>query len=171
MPSHLSEDTMPKYTVHLTFIGTVAVTREVSADSEDQALDYALTHDKYVETKCEAEELTQLVCHHVECDGPAYTHDCATCRFIGTIPTRTDPVDVWFHDADEGEGTLIIRFSSDGPDYSSMPPSYWRRALANREHSRKDKIALIALTMLELNFIDKHERLHATFGEGESSDD
>lgn len=80
---------------------------------------------------------------------PLWTHDCEECRFAGSFSVsehhaedtdgREPPVvtkhDVWL----TCEGSLLIRDSSDGPDYHSFP---LRTALSVAEKSRKWKLAL-----------------------------
>lgn len=60
---------------------------------------------------------------------PLFEHDCANpgcCRFAG----RTLRCDVWTHRGITGEQGLIMRRSSDGPDYSSWPDLRYARMSA-----------------------------------------
>ena len=60
---------------------------------------------------------------------PTHTHDCKACNYLGTIVGQTPdvagkPVDLYHckNSIGSGEdGSVIARFSSDGPDYSSVP--------------------------------------------------
>jgi hypothetical protein len=45
---------------------------------------------------------------------PLYKHDCAICVFLGTF----NEADLYFHHGPL-ERTVVARYSSDGPDYSS----------------------------------------------------
>ena len=48
---------------------------------------------------------------------PRYTHDCDRCLFLGQLGDRD-----WYYCAEQiGGGSVIGRYSSDGPDYWSMP--------------------------------------------------
>jgi hypothetical protein len=54
------------------------------------------------------------------CEGPRYSHDCDACIFLG----REDDFDVYLcpdHVGGKLRGTLLARWSSNGPDYWSMP--------------------------------------------------
>jgi hypothetical protein len=46
-----------------------------------------------------------------------YQHDCKNCTFIKSI----DNTDIYICYTCIGGPSIITRFSSDGPDYSSMP--------------------------------------------------
>lgn len=47
-----------------------------------------------------------------------FAHDCAACRLIASVePTDGRCFDLYVCD---GEGSLVVRTSSDGPDYASM---------------------------------------------------
>jgi hypothetical protein len=79
-------------------------------------------------------------------DGPAHDHDCGECVFVGgDAPVDgekpVNQVDMWIHlhDNHGGGPSLIRRYSSDPPDYSSVPlnaggtiPRYARVAEAAR---------------------------------------
>jgi hypothetical protein len=73
---------------------------------------------------------------------PAYEHDCADCRFVGTDhPVAGEPavnqVDMYVHVSPQ-HYTLIRRYSSDPPNYGSweypghMTPRYQRVLDAGR---------------------------------------
>jgi hypothetical protein len=47
---------------------------------------------------------------------PRYTHDCDVCIFVGHF----ERYDVHYCPRCDG-GSLIMRFSNDGPEYASMP--------------------------------------------------
>lgn len=55
---------------------------------------------------------------------PEHEHDCDTCRHLETIFIKGEWRDLYFCDRSDG-GTLIARYSSDGPDYSSYPLFIW----------------------------------------------
>ena len=46
---------------------------------------------------------------------PLYKHDCNNCTFLGTFNNE----DLYFCKQGGHIPTLIVRYSSDGPDYSS----------------------------------------------------
>lgn len=47
-----------------------------------------------------------------------FEHDCNVCRFVGQLGRE----DVWVHERPDGaDNTLIRRWGSDGPEYSSLP--------------------------------------------------
>ena len=56
---------------------------------------------------------------------PAYKHDCDKCTFLGTIlvkdidETGKEGGEVDLYHCDGNIPTVIARYSSDGPDYSS----------------------------------------------------
>jgi hypothetical protein len=52
-----------------------------------------------------------------------HTHDCSSCRLIG----RSGEEDVWYC---EDQSSLVLRFGSEGPDYSSLPMWTARAAMA-----------------------------------------
>ena len=59
-------------------------------------------------------------------NAPYFKHDCDTCRFRGSlveidVDGSSQVVDVYTCDNDSG--TVVRRFSSDGPDYASFPRS------------------------------------------------
>lgn len=48
-----------------------------------------------------------------------FAHDCAACRLIASVaPSDGRAFDLYVCD---GEASLIVRTSSEGPDYASMP--------------------------------------------------
>jgi hypothetical protein len=49
---------------------------------------------------------------------PNHIHDCKCCQFIGGIQHNDKPVDLYYHSGSI-ESTVIARYSSNGPDYSS----------------------------------------------------
>lgn len=75
---------------------------------------------------------------------PAFQHDCNACDYLGTLSDNVKGTrDLYYHDGDYQErGTVIIRHSSRGDDYTSFPrpiaeimakqspDSDYRRALA-----------------------------------------
>lgn len=46
---------------------------------------------------------------------PLHKHDCTECHFYGTIKQPLGWADVY-----ECKGTVVLRYSSDGPDYRSV---------------------------------------------------
>lgn len=84
---------------------------------------------------------------------PGYEHDCEDCEFLGfvsgTHPRNTNPVqvvyDLYYCKNCDG-GTVIARYGSKGPQYSSCPISMlsvglnpallWARALLQMREMR-----------------------------------
>lgn len=63
---------------------------------------------------------------------PRFKHDCTSpgcCLFAG----RTLHCDVYTHTSRGGEPGLIMRRSSEGPDYSSWPALRYARMLAQQD--------------------------------------
>ena len=66
---------------------------------------------------------------------PAHSHDCSGgCRFYGTVTFGDVAVDVYCHDhPTDGTVSLVLRYSSDGPDYWSFlharpePTTWWQQ--------------------------------------------
>lgn len=50
--------------------------------------------------------------------GPVYAHDCDDCVFLGHYEGH----DLYFCPKEADEGTVIARWSGDGPDYASGLP-------------------------------------------------
>lgn len=50
---------------------------------------------------------------------PIYTHDCSHCTFLGTVADSDGQKYDLYHHSSSFEDTVIARFGSDGPDYSS----------------------------------------------------
>lgn len=48
---------------------------------------------------------------------PKFQHDCDTCTFLGTFFDH----DVYHCGNNMGNGSIIARYGSDGPEYASMP--------------------------------------------------
>jgi hypothetical protein len=46
---------------------------------------------------------------------PRHTHDCKACKFLGQF----GEYDLYFCDQDGFGSTVVARWSSDGPDYTS----------------------------------------------------
>ena len=46
---------------------------------------------------------------------PQHEHDCSVCEFVGRLGT----CDFYVHPGDFGMISLVVRYSSDGPDYVS----------------------------------------------------
>ena len=63
---------------------------------------------------------------------PLYEHDCNHCTHVGS----TQAFDVYHC----RHHTLIIRFSSDGPDYTSSHPEIWRKMIKNHPSMSRDDI-------------------------------
>ena len=67
--------------------------------------------------------------------GPKFEHDCRNpdcCRFLG----HGEGVDVYSYNSMlEGTRGVIIRRSSDGPDYSAISPIDWLERIAARPDS------------------------------------
>lgn len=61
---------------------------------------------------------------------PRYEHDCERCRFLGTVaaPNRgADGVADLYVCVDVGQTmgpSVVVRYSDDGPDYSSIPRQF-----------------------------------------------
>ena len=51
---------------------------------------------------------------------PQYTHDCDSCHFLGRYNHNDTHSDLYFCPSCD-EGTVIARYSSNGPSYSSYP--------------------------------------------------
>ena len=63
---------------------------------------------------------------------PRFTHDCndpGCCTFVG----RTMRCDVYTYGSLRGERGIIMRRSSDGPDYSSWPEMRFARMAAQHD--------------------------------------
>lgn len=52
---------------------------------------------------------------------PLHTHDCETCVLLGTTPRAGVDQDVYFCGDQSPEGSIVIRYGDDGPDYGSFP--------------------------------------------------
>lgn len=50
---------------------------------------------------------------------PIYTHDCSHCTFLGNFSWEGETFDLYHHASNSIEDTVIARFGSDGPEYSS----------------------------------------------------
>jgi hypothetical protein len=50
---------------------------------------------------------------------PKFEHDCNKCVFHAHMTYKNRPVDVYTRGKPSGARTIIVRYSSDGPDYSS----------------------------------------------------
>lgn len=50
---------------------------------------------------------------------PTYTHDCPKCKYLGSMLIGHQTAD-WY-ECKGLDTSVIARFSSDGPDYWSMP--------------------------------------------------
>lgn len=50
---------------------------------------------------------------------PIYTHDCSHCTFLGTVSEPDGQQYDLYHHSSSFEDTVIARFGSEGPDYSS----------------------------------------------------
>ena len=64
--------------------------------------------------------------------GPRFEHDCTNpgcCTFVG----RTLRCDVYVHGSILGEKGMIMRSSSDGPDYRSWPALSYARRVAEHD--------------------------------------
>lgn len=60
---------------------------------------------------------------------PLYTHDCATCLFVGSA----EDADVYIHPYTETQRPgFVARFSSDPPDYQSITPALVGRVFQAR---------------------------------------
>lgn len=59
-------------------------------------------------------------------EGPNWTHDCESCKYLGYIIEQDNYGEVLSpeHDVYLHGGAFIIRHSSDGPDYRSMELSF-----------------------------------------------
>ena len=52
---------------------------------------------------------------------PRFQHDCDDCKFLGTIVSKYQPNAPYADLYACRDNSLIARYGSDGPDYSSMP--------------------------------------------------
>lgn len=66
---------------------------------------------------------------------PQYQHDCSSCIFLGPYEAGGRNYDLWVC---PGGPDLIARFSSEGPDYGSMPADM----LAQFKRSRSPNAAI-----------------------------
>jgi hypothetical protein len=59
---------------------------------------------------------------------PIYEHDCDHCEYLGSVHGLADSNADAYRCGKQGggPGCYILRFSSDGPDYSSWTPKYVR---------------------------------------------
>jgi len=63
-------------------------------------------------------------------EGPVHDHDCTACEYLGTdIPRhpnerQSNAVDMYVHKNPSGIWTVLRRYSSDGPQYSSTDIEY-----------------------------------------------
>jgi hypothetical protein len=55
---------------------------------------------------------------------PKYEHDCDSCLYLGTECFDNQFFDMYFCPRCD-EGSLIARYSSDGPSYTSYPLFVW----------------------------------------------
>jgi hypothetical protein len=76
---------------------------------------------------------------------PLHTHDCKGCTFLGTL----DNVDLYHCLQGIGSPALIARYSSDGPDYSSLSPQH-----AIISHSKHLKVAKVLAEELKLQMVE-----------------
>lgn len=53
----------------------------------------------------------------------AWLHDCDTCTYLGSAKIKNKTHDFYHCNTSWGEGSIIARYSSDGPKYTSMPLS------------------------------------------------
>lgn len=62
---------------------------------------------------------------------PAFAHDCTACVYVGRAvhPHTQRPADVYVC-AQNGRPTTVVRFSSDGPDYTTYETGVYGDALA-----------------------------------------
>jgi hypothetical protein len=56
---------------------------------------------------------------------PIHTHDCNLCRYLGTIASGGGWHDVYVCERNpvETDRSVIMRYGSDGPEYTSVPLS------------------------------------------------
>ncbi len=66
---------------------------------------------------------------------PNHVHDCDTCTLIGIFATNELVADVYVHN-----DTLLYRYGSEGPEYSSFPIEL-ARSVAERDHKWKLTVA------------------------------
>lgn len=54
---------------------------------------------------------------------PLFTHDCERCRFLGSVisPETSEVSDLYVCEGGTLGQTVVARWSSLGPDYSSCP--------------------------------------------------
>jgi hypothetical protein len=55
---------------------------------------------------------------------PRFVHDCTRCLFLGRSEQNGIPLDIYFCPRCD-DGSVIARWSSDGPDYSSGPAGHY----------------------------------------------
>lgn len=73
---------------------------------------------------------------------PRFTHDCSACLFVGHANDDGISVDVYVC-PQHGRPTIVVRYSDDGPDYSSYPLylrvySGFAQAVVDWTHSPKE---------------------------------
>lgn len=52
---------------------------------------------------------------------PFYKHNCDCCQFLGKLEAANEKIDFYYCKSQPCGGSLIVRFSSDEPDYAFAP--------------------------------------------------
>jgi len=63
---------------------------------------------------------------------PEHMHDCDRCRYLGTVQMIGRTLDIYnCTSIISPEGSIILRYGSDGPEYSSLDVSTARQVAEN----------------------------------------
>jgi hypothetical protein len=89
-----------------------------------------------------------------------YEHDCENCTLLGVVEIEGVIYDLYHCSSRDGDPTLISRWSSDGPDYSSGA-CFGERALVNLVTGKEpvNKPLMVAFTLALANGLDVEERV------------
>jgi len=90
--------------------------------------------------------------------GPRFQHDCSSCSFLGRQSTPQGDVDLYVHTGTGFSESVIARYSSDGPDYSSgLVFAYGRIPLLTEARKRAQALGLIGYNVYEaLHYAEAH---------------
>lgn len=66
---------------------------------------------------------------------PTYEHDCDDCRFLGAHKVDGQTLDLYVCEDGFMGNSLIARFGSEGPEYSSLPVDLIGRAKLPKTHA------------------------------------
>jgi len=82
--------------------------------------------------------------------GPLHQHDCSCCIFLGRKATPQGEVDLYAHTGTGFSQTVIARYSSDGPKYSSgLVLSYGRIPLLTEARKRAHVLGVLEYDVYE----------------------